>query len=146
MATQPNLRIQVTQRFNAPAERVFDAWLDPETARKWLFATPEGAMVRAEIDPQVGGSFLFVDFVDRRAGVNVEHTGEYMEIDRPSRLVFTFSVDGSSPDAITVDIVPLDHGCKLTLTHEMASEWADYVERTRQGWTTILEGLTAAVA
>ncbi len=38
--------VRVTREFNFPPERVFDAWLDPKTAGKWLFATPIGKMMR----------------------------------------------------------------------------------------------------
>ena len=66
-----------------------------EKARKFLFATSTGQMVRAEIDPRVGGAF---NFTDRRDGVDAEHVGEYLEIDRPRRLVFTFHTERGSTD------------------------------------------------
>src|SRR4029450_4243428 len=95
MSTESNPSVRIVRRFNYPAERVFDAWLDPALAGKWLFATSSGQMVRAEIDPRVGGRFTFTD---RREGEDVEHSGEYLEIDRPSRLVFTFGVPKYSAD------------------------------------------------
>ena len=109
--------VRVTHRFTASAERVFDAWLEPEKARRFLFATPTGQMVQAETDPRVGGRFTFTD---RRDGMAVVHTGEYLEIDRPRRLVFTFAVPAYSAlvTRVTLEIAPLDDGCELNLTHE----------------------------
>lgn len=83
MIAESLVNVRVTHRFSAPPERVFDAWLDPEKAGRFLYATEEGEMVRVDIDPQVGGRY---SIVDRRDGQDVEHTGEYLEIDRPRRL------------------------------------------------------------
>lgn len=99
-------------------------------------------MVRAEIDARIGGSFAFVD---RRDGKDVEHTGEYLEIARPRRLVFTLSVDESAADRVIVDIVPIETGCELTLMHEMRPEWAEYASRTEEGWSGILDGLAVTL-
>jgi uncharacterized protein YndB with AHSA1/START domain len=137
MATEKPVSLQIVRRFGAAAERVFDAWLDPDTAGKWLFATESGQMILVEIDPRVGGSFNFT----RRDGDDVEHIGEYLEIDRPRRLVFTFSVPKFSKQItrVTVDIVPLESGCQLTLTHEgVLPEWAG---QTEAGWGMILNSL-----
>jgi uncharacterized protein YndB with AHSA1/START domain len=134
--------VQVSRRFEASAERVFDAWLDPERASKWLFAAPNGRMVRVEIDARVGGKF---NFTDRRDGEDVEHVGEYIEIDRPRRLVFTFAVPKYSTvvTRVTIDIVPLASGCELTLTHD--GVLPEYVEGGKAGWTMILDGLAATL-
>ena len=134
--------VRVTHRFTQSWERVFDAWLDPAKAGKFLFATPTGEMVRAEIDARVGGKFTFVA---RRAGEDVEHVGAYMEIDRPRRLVFTFAVPKFSAERtrVTLDIAPSGDGCVLTLTHE--GVLPDYATRTEGGWKMILDGLAAAL-
>src|SRR5262249_25147466 len=112
MSTPQPVTVRVTHRFTASPERVFDAWLDPEKASRFLFATPTGQMVRAETDPREGGRFTFTD---RRDGEDVAHVGEYLEIDRPRRLVFTFAVPkySSVVTQVTIEIVPLDSGCEL---------------------------------
>ena len=135
--------VRVTHHFNASPERVFDAWLDPKTAGTWLFATPTGQMVRVAIDARVGGTFVIVD---RRNGEDVEHTGEYLEIDRPRRLVFTFGVPKYSPvfSTVTVEIAPDATGCDLTLTQENVP--AEYLGRNEKGWLDILLGLAVELA
>jgi uncharacterized protein YndB with AHSA1/START domain len=142
-AEQPVV-VRVGRRFEASPERVFDAWLDPGRARRFLFATSTGQMVRAEIDARVGGSF---NFTDRRDNVDVEHIGTYLEIDRPRRLVFTFHTERGSRDLsrVTIEIAPQGEGCELTLTHEMDPKWGEYKERTLAGWSKIVEGLATVL-
>jgi uncharacterized protein YndB with AHSA1/START domain len=135
--------VRVTRKFDVSPERVFDAWLDVKTARKFFFATPSGEMIRAEVDPRVGGSF---NFTDRRESGDAVHVGEYIEIDRPRRLVFKFSVDGSNFDRVSIDIRPDGAGCELTLTHEMRPEWAEYTKRAEGGWTMILDALASSLS
>ncbi len=137
------IRLEVSRRIAAPPERVFDAWLDPESVGRWLFATPDGVMEKVEVDPRVGGRF---EIDERRGGELAEHFGEYLEIDRPRRLVFSFAaMHGAGYTRVTVTIVPDGDGSRLTLVHEMDPQWADYEERTREGWKKILAGLAGQV-
>lgn len=130
--------VWVTRKFEAPPERVFDAWLDPALASRWLFATASRPMTRATIDARVGGAFRLVE---RKDGGHVEHSGIYVEIDRPWRLVFTLSL-GEEPRSrtrVVTEIVPRGGGCELTLAHENVP--SEYLTRSENRWTGMLYGL-----
>jgi uncharacterized protein YndB with AHSA1/START domain len=129
--------ISVKHRFGAPAERVYDAWLDPVQARRFLFSTTTGTIVHCEIDAHIGGRFAIVD---RRDGEDVLHEGTFLELERPSRIEFTLRVPrfSAAEDRINIEIEPAGTGCTVTLTTRTRDEWAD---GTRNGWALILDVL-----
>ncbi len=105
--------IRLAHPFAIPADRVFDAWLCPEKVARWLHPDAVEQATRVEIDARVGGS---IRAVTCRAGRTVEHTGEYLEIQRPHRLVFTIRSSASAAtERVTVLIEPRGAGCFLTL-------------------------------
>ncbi len=130
--------VRATHRFDASAERVYDAFLDPSNACKFLFATPTGQIVRCEIDARAGGTFTIVD---RRGWEDVVHTGKYLALERPKRIVFTLSVPkySSEEGTVTIDIAPLARGCELTLTHETKANDPQTREMAQEGWAAILD-------
>jgi uncharacterized protein YndB with AHSA1/START domain len=129
--------VSIERRLAAPPEAVFDAWLDPDGLGQWLFRTPAGTLEQVEVDPRVGGGFR-VD--ERREDGVAEHYGEYVELDRPRRLAFEFWTSFSAERTrVTIEIVADDGGSRLTLTHD--GVWPDWADKTRQGWTMILDGL-----
>ncbi len=139
-----HFEIAVSRTIAAAPEKVFDAWVDPVLAAKWLFATPNGTMIKSEIDPVAGGEFCLTE---RREDEDIEHYGEFIEIERPARIVFDFSVNQSETSRVAVDIVPVDGGasCELRLTHTMHPRWASFAERSKNGWEMMLEGLAGVV-
>jgi uncharacterized protein YndB with AHSA1/START domain len=146
MNADTSIHARVVRRFSASPERVFDAWLDPRKVATWIFAAgPADEIVRVEIDARTGGSFTFTL---RRDGEEIEHTGQYLEIVRPRRLVFSWAIPKDSPDSdrVSVEIVPLETGCELTLTHELHPEWAAYAPKTEAAWAKMLEALARALA
>src|SRR6185295_17212258 len=84
MSTESPIEIRVTQQFTAAPERVFDAWLDAAWLSRWMIgpAVREEEIVHIELDPRVGGTF---SFMVRRDGEEIDHVGEYLELDRPRR-------------------------------------------------------------
>ena len=138
MDIAPIVEVRVTQRFRAPADRVFDAWIDPDVAGRWLFATAARPAAGVAIDARVGGAFRFVE---RSAGADVEISGEYVEIARPLRLVFTLSgwISSHNPARVTVEFAAQDGGCELNLTHDGAL--SGHAGRVEGRWEGMLYGL-----
>jgi len=138
MTSEQKVRARITRRFAFPAEDVFDAWLSPASAREW-FAPGLGEMTRIEIDARVGGTFWLVQ---RRGEQEAQHTGEYLELDRPRRLVFTWRTPPLEESSLVViEIADTDDGCELTLTHEMDAQWAAFVDRAAGAWQKMADAI-----
>lgn len=109
--------LTMTRNFDVASERVFDAWLNPEMMRKWFF-TLEGTNQVAKNNPQVGGTW---EIVDLRDGKEYRAIGEYLEIDPPKKLVFTFKMPqfSDTEDTITVELKELTQGCEMTFSQDI---------------------------
>lgn len=137
--------------FAFPAERVFDAWLDPALVRSWAARPVAGKAYtdirRVEIDARVGGKFTFSDMRDDGEAV---HWGYYREIDRPRTLVFTWFTsdeeEAEDDSVVTLTLEPLATGCRATMVHTMHERWAEYVEPTAKAWNLMLQQIDAELA
>jgi uncharacterized protein YndB with AHSA1/START domain len=134
--------LRITRRFDAASERVFDVWIDPGRAGRWLFTTPTSERHNTELDVRVGGKWTITD---RRDGTDYTALGEYIEVDRPRRLVFSFGMPQFSPAFcnVTVEIVLDGDGCLLTLEQESVVPAA--LEPTRAGWADMFDALAAVL-
>ena len=142
------IQAKANHRYSLEPQQVYDAWLDPEKVRIWLSSSLKvgglaGDVRQIQIEPRVGGKFLFSDF---RNGKEVQHWGTYLELKRPHLIVFTWIVDAaqeSDPSKVTITFVPNGEGCVVTIAHEMDAAWIEYVSRTEQGWTRMLKSIEA---
>ena len=140
--------VRASHRYSAPAERVFDAWLTPNQASRFLFRTRTGNVMQCEIQPEVGGGFTVTDRRPAADGdesvFDVVHLGKYVEIERPRRLVFDFSVltyGSEESTRVTVEVQPLGpNACELNLTHDMGESGTARMmeEPSRIGWANML--------
>jgi uncharacterized protein YndB with AHSA1/START domain len=139
MSTDTPITVRVSRDYAVPPERVFDAWLDPDSLARWMVGRDvrDEEVLHVHVDSRVGGAF---SFLVRRDGQEIDHVGTYLAIDRPQRLVFSWHVppDVEALSRVTIDVAPRPGGCTLTLTHEIDPRYAEYAARTEQGWTTIL--------
>ncbi|HEY0822942.1 MAG TPA: SRPBCC domain-containing protein, partial [Ramlibacter sp.] len=140
------LVVRVSHRYSAPAERVFDAWLTPGQASRFLFRTRTGNVMRCEIVPEVGGGFTVTDRRPAADGdesvFDVVHMGKYTELTRPRRIAFDLTVLTYTEDTtrVVVDITPLGpQACEVTLTQELSPhEGGRFAEESsRKGWTNM---------
>jgi len=144
MEGETNLTARVVRRLTARPERAFDAWLTPYMIGKWMFGPHlrDEEVISIKTDARVGGSF---SFLVRRQDKEIDHVGEYLEIVRPRRIVFTWATRDDLPDTsrVTVEITPSGIGSEITLTHELQADWADYVNQTEAAWTRMLDALAS---
>ena len=125
-------------------ERVFAAWLDPASLATWM-RPGESTDAIVEVDPRVGGRFRIL-MQQKQGGCGYEHQGEYLAIEPPSLLSFTWisAATDLRTTVVTVELHERDVGTELVLTHRRLPR--ERVDAHRQGWTDILRLLEARVA
>ena len=141
-STEESAPVLVVRREIAvPRERVFAAWLDSESLAHWM--RPESfdfTHATVAVDPRVGGKFRIV-MEGRTDGLDYEHRGEYLVIEPPSLLSFTWisRATGYKPTVVTIEFHERGTGTELVLTHRRLAPTA--VDAHRQGWTDIVRHL-----
>jgi uncharacterized protein YndB with AHSA1/START domain len=82
---------RIERTFSAPVEEVFDAWTSPEVMRRWFHCRPDWETPAVEVDLRVRGKVRVV--MRRPDGTEIEAQGLFTVIDRPHRLVMTWTFD-----------------------------------------------------
>jgi uncharacterized protein YndB with AHSA1/START domain len=120
--------------------RLFRAWTDPDKLARWM--SPVGH-AEVDVDLRVGG-VLRVTMIGE--GRRIEHVGEFLELQPPHRLAFTWlsPYTGGVATRVTVDLVGTDDGTDLTIRHELLP--TDAVESHAGGWGALLDRLAALAA
>jgi len=150
-----NPKVIVKKIIHADPERVFEAWTKPELMNQWYVGGKGTASTK--VDLRVGGSYtntMHIEMDEHSCkGCNSEvgatapkgsiqsflHEGTYLEITRPTRLVFTWNSPSVQNTVVTVDLRAVELGTEVTITHELQSQEA--CESHQGGWTYALEGL-----
>ena len=131
--------LTVQREIAAPVEDLFDAWLDAQSLGSWL--KPDGIReTRAETDPRVGGMFRIVMVDDESS---IEHTGTYREIDRPRRLVFTWSSSATRfrDSIVTVTFQPSSSSSTVVEIHQVWLPDEEARVGHHAGWSDALREL-----
>jgi uncharacterized protein YndB with AHSA1/START domain len=132
--------LRIERTFQAPVERVFDAWTSADVIRRWWQAEVGWETSEAEVDLRVGG---VVRVVMRDPAEDADHGGggRYTEIDPPRRLAFTWLWDGDTRRTlIEIDFEETDGVTAVRFTH--SGLWDEQAVRSHEGgWGRILDNL-----
>jgi len=133
-ATEP---VRAEVRIAAPPEVVFPYFIDPARMVSWMG-------VSALLDPRPGGTFR-VEANGRDVVI-----GEYVEVDPPNRVVFTWGFEGNEPlvepgsTRVEVILQPDGEGTLLTLSHHGLPEATR--DAHAEGWSHYLIRLAPVAA
>jgi uncharacterized protein YndB with AHSA1/START domain len=125
-----------TISIDASPETVWEFFVDPRKVMRWMG-------IGAELDPQPGGIYR-LDVISGNTAL-----GEFVEVDKPHRLVFTWGWDGNDglpPGSSTVEaeLTPQGNGTTLRFVHRDLS--AEQARSHAQGWDHYLARLEIAAA
>jgi len=133
--------IEIRRWLPAPIAEVFRWWTEAEMLSEWM--TPFGE-AEAFVDLRVGGGFRIVM---RSGDVTIHHRGEFVEIEAPRRLVFTWvsPYTGPEPSLVTVELEPDgESATQLRMVHGGLP--SDVAQSHRDGWGAMLERLRAGLS
>jgi uncharacterized protein YndB with AHSA1/START domain len=142
MNAKTTLRMRRT--YEAPAQRVFDAWTSEEVLRRWFHAQPGWDTPEAEVDVRVGGALRLV-MRDPEKGAEYGGGGHYTVVDPPGRLAFTWVWDYEPHETlIEISFEEADGVTTMHFTH--IGLWsAEAVRDHEQGWNNCFANLERAL-
>ena len=132
--------LHIERTFQAPAERVFDAWTSAEVMRRWWQAEVGWETSEAEVDLRVGGTVRVV-MHDPAKDVDYGGGGTYTEIEPPTRLAFTWIWDGDTRRTlIEIDFEETDGVTTVRFVH--SGLWDEEAVRGHEdGWSKVFANL-----
>jgi len=138
MTEAPVARVQ--RVMPAAPDVVFDEWLDPESLAEWMCPRPSRC-VAITVEPHVGGTVRFdVD----NLGTSVLITGQFLAIERPRLLRFTWT-NSDWPDPTVVSVVNVafephgDDETLMSIEHSLIPP--DRFDDFQNGWAGVCDQL-----
>jgi uncharacterized protein YndB with AHSA1/START domain len=137
--------VRIERTFAASAEDVFDAWTSPEVMRRWFHCAPDWDTPEADVDLSVGGKVRVV--MRKPDGTEAEMHGEYTLIDRPHRLVmtWTFHDDPSNEQLMELTFSESDGSTTVLLVNSRIST-DERRDSQDWGWRGCLDQLERVLA
>jgi uncharacterized protein YndB with AHSA1/START domain len=142
---EPGRVLRIERTFAASAEDVFDAWTSPDVMRRWFHPAPDWATPEAEVDLRVGGQVRVV--MRRPDGTQAGAHGGYTLIDRPHRLVmtWTFDDDPSNEQLIELSFSEAEGSTTVLMVNSSIST-DERRDSQAEGWRGCLDELERVLA
>lgn len=133
-AARGNAVLDIRRHYPVEPAKVWRAWTDPQALTRWFGPGEPGSVFEADLDVRTGGCYS----IAFRTPDGEEHRvrGEYLDVDEPRRLVFSWAWQ-STPDRVsrvTVELAARDGGCDLAFRHDRFFDDAAR-DGHRRGWT-----------
>ena len=145
---EPPTGMAIIRIFDAPRERVWREWTQPEPFADWFGGSEsEVPLSTVAMDVRPSGSIRLTMLADdgRR---EIRWKGEYREVVEPERLVFTLS-DQPGDDAyelVTVVLTDLGDGRTEMLLQQRGLLPAEVYDRAKEGWSSFFDRLAERLA
>ena len=145
MTTESGHVVRIERTFTAPAEDVFDAWTSPEVMRRWFHCEADWETPEAEVDLRVGGRVRVL--MRQPDGTEARARGEYTLIDRPNRLVMTWTFDDDPSNEQLIELsFSESEGSTTVLMVNTGISTDERRDAQDQGWRGCLDELELVVA
>jgi len=144
MTSDPLVAV-VHQRLPAPPHVVYDEWTDASRLAEWMCPRPARCL-SVTADPWIGGA---VRFEIEDSGLVFAVSGNYVMLDKPHRVAFTWSCstwpDPTAQSLVTVTIEPDGPGYSLmTIEHTLLP--SGIADQHARGWAQIGEQLAGRLS
>jgi uncharacterized protein YndB with AHSA1/START domain len=127
-------QITVETIIQAPIEKIWKCWNEPEHIKGWAFASDDWCAPRAENDLRVRGRFKTrMEAKDGSTGFDLE--GAYTLVTLHERI--EYSMDGEDSRKVQVAFTPEGDSYRVSETFE--AEATNSLEMQRVGWQAILD-------
>ena len=137
--------LRIERTFAASAEDVFDAWTSAEVMRRWFHPAPAWSTPQADVDLRVGGRVRIV--MRRPDGTEAGAQGEYTLIDRPRRLVMSWSFDDNPSNEQLIELSFTESGGTTTVLMVNSGISSDERRDSQDaGWRGCLDELERVMA
>lgn len=113
MSEMPGYELRIARTVAAPAADVFDAWTSPEVMRRWLHVGADWETPVADVDLRVGGEVRIV--MRKPDGSEAGARGRYTLIERPRRLVMTWTFDIAPDNEQLIELTFSETGGSTTV-------------------------------